>query len=86
MRSIIFGAAASLLGVMALSTSAEAQCWWTGYSWSCSYARHYYHPYRTHYMPYGYYYGRGQYAASRFGPEPGGGFYHVGKTNIGKTN
>ena len=42
-------AAAMLLGA-AMSTPAEARCWWNGWSWECGPGYGYYRPY---YRPYG---------------------------------
>jgi hypothetical protein len=36
MKKIVIAAlAAFLLGTAALSTPAEARCWWNGYAWHC---------------------------------------------------
>ena len=87
MKSTILGAAViSLLATTGFSGTANARCWWTGHHRSCAHPRHYHLVYRSHYQPYALYYSPGQYAASRLGPEPGGGFYHMGKSNIGKTD
>jgi hypothetical protein len=90
-------AAAVLLAGVGFSGAAEAACWWTGHGWSCpppGYAsqgrRHAYRSYGGYDDPaFGYYRGRmtGPYAAfgaaSHMGPDPGGGFYHMGRTQVG---
>ena len=89
MKTIVLSAAgAFVLAAVAFSGGAEAQCVWTGYAWSCppSPAPAPYAAPATpfDYQPFGYYPGRpaGPYAASgaasHMGPEPGGGFYHMG--------
>jgi hypothetical protein len=35
-KIVIASLAAFLLGTAALSTPAEARCWWNGYAWNCS--------------------------------------------------
>lgn len=87
MKSAVWSAAAvSLLATATFSGTADARCWWTGHHLSCVHSPYHHHAYRHYYRPYGLYYSLGQYAASRLGPEPGGGFYHMGKSNIGKTD
>lgn len=87
MKNAILGAGAiSLLATIAFTGAADARCWSSGSHWSCVHHRHHHYAYRSHYRPYAAFYGPGQYAASRLGPEPGGGFYHIGKSNIGKTD
>ena len=68
----------------ALSGTAQAQCAWTGYGWSCA-------PYGdsgyggVNDPAFGYYRGRGNVpyaaygAASHLGPDRGGGFLHMGQ-------
>ena len=56
-KVILAGLAAFMLGTAALSSPAEARCWWNGYSWHCWRA---YHPYHSawwwrHHHPYRYY-------------------------------
>ena len=87
MKNTILGAGViSVLATIAFSSAADARCSWTGYHWSCEHLRHHHHAYRSYYRPYVFSYSPGQYSASRLGPEPGGGFYHLGKSNIGKTD
>ena len=89
MKTISLSAAgAFVLAAAAFSGAAEAQCVWTGYAWSCTpapAAAPYAAPQTPFdYQPFGYYPGRpaGPYAAfgaaSHMGPNPGGGFYHMG--------
>jgi hypothetical protein len=88
-KTILLSAAgAFVLAAAAFSGVAEAQCVWNGYAWSCAPAPAP-GPYAApqtpfEYQPFGYYPGRpaGPYAAfgaaSHMGPNPGGGFYHMG--------
>ena len=93
MNIVLRGGAAFLIAAAALSGSAEAQCLWTGYGWSCT-RYGYASPYASggpNDRAFGYYRGRnsayGAYgAASHMGPDPGGGFYHMGNSNIGHTD
>jgi hypothetical protein len=50
MKKIALAAvAAVVLGTAALSSPAEARCWWNGYTWHCSHPNaawwYYHHPY-----------------------------------------
>ena len=52
MKRIVLGAAAAFaLTAAAFSGSAQAQCWWNGWNWSCA------APPATAYQPYGTTYG-----------------------------
>ena len=52
MKTSLFGAAAAfVLAAVAFSGGAQAQCWWSGYNWSCS------TPPATAYAPMPYYSG-----------------------------
>ena len=69
MKQALFGAAAAIALAIGFSGAAQAQCAWTGYSWSCpqlpgNYT--YYYPYSStyHYSP-GYMYG---YAPATYPP------------------
>jgi hypothetical protein len=74
-------AAAFALGAVAFSGGAQAQCWWTGLSYSCAappaaaYAPPVYYPYNTYptlnYPPSGY---KPQWWPSYPGPKPSSGF------------
>ena len=53
-KIVIASLAAFLLGTAALSTPAEARCWWNGYAWDCWRPHHawwwrHHHPYYRHY-------------------------------------
>jgi len=40
-KTVLAGAAALGLGVVAFAGGASAQCVWNGYSWDCNYANYY---------------------------------------------
>lgn len=95
MRKILLGGAASL-AVLAgvLISPAQAQCNWTGFGWNCA-GPYYGQPSAAWTYPgagdwwtggLGYYGSAEQYASSRNGPDPGGGFRHIGRSNIGHTD
>ena len=79
------------MAIAAVTGTAQAQCAWTGYGWSCPqpYAAQPYagYPYGQQYRNpdagFGYYGPTEQYNSARFGPDPGGGYRHVGRSNIG---
>lgn len=95
MKTTLLGAAAGLALLAGASASpAQAQCAWTGFGWNCAPG-----PYAYGYAPWTYpgtgdwltgglgYYGTAeQYASSRNGPDPGGGFRHMGRSNVGHTD
>jgi hypothetical protein len=99
MKRLRWGAVGGFaVAALGFSSAAEAQCQWTGYSWSCPSA-----PAAQNYPPrygamdwgqpgFGYYRGQstGPYAASgaasHMGPEPGGGFRHLGSEHVGHTD
>ncbi len=62
-KIVIATLAAFVLGTAALSSPAEARCWWNGYAWHCwhpdgGWWHHRYHHWGPHpYGPYGYGYG-----------------------------
>ena len=89
MTKILLAAiAAFVMAGAAFSGGAEAQCRWTGYSWACAPQSYAYPPSTGWNDPaFGYYRGRGNVpnaaygAASHLGPEPGGGYCHVGRNS-----
>ncbi len=82
-RTILGGATALALAATAFAADARADCWWNGYSWSCSYPTptYSYYPgywgnYGYGYQPYGYYSpysGYPAYSYSYPGPRPSSG-------------
>ena len=100
MRRIIPGAiGAFAIAALGFSGAAQAQCWFNGDGVSCAQAASAPNYDVPHYGPMdwdqrglGYYRGRiaGPHAefgaASHMGPEPGGGFYHLGVTDRGRTD
>ena len=87
MTKIVFGALLACAVATAFPGAARAQCWWNGYAWSCGYQSGggYYAPYWGYGGGYGFgYEPRG--LPHLNGPEPGGGFYHEGQTNVGHTD
>jgi hypothetical protein len=90
-KTILTGAAAAAVLAGALGGTAHAQCAWTGYDWNCtppaySYSSSYPSPYDWWTGGFGYYGTAEQYASSRNGPDPGGGFRHMGRSNVGHTD
>ena len=61
MKLMLAALAGTMLLGAAISTPAEARCWWNGYRWHCTHYRHYTHHYRHHYWRYGYWYPRYHY-------------------------
>ena len=54
-KIVIATLAAFLLGTAALSTPAEARCWWNGYAWHCWQPDAWrYHHRHDHWGPYAY--------------------------------
>jgi hypothetical protein len=95
MGKVLYAATtAFLLAGFAFSGSAEAQCWWNGYGWACPPAPYGYQSYGGNDdSAFGYYNrsrGTGPYdafgAASHMGPDPGGGFRHMGHSNYGSVD
>ena len=95
MGKVLYAAiAAFLFAGFAFSGSAEAQCWWNGYAWACLPAPSAYGSYSGFDDPaFGYYNrsrGTGPYdafgAASHMGPDPGGGYRHMGHSNYGSVD
>ena len=98
MRRILLGGAASLAVLAAAFTGpAQAQCAWTGAGWNCPSAYGTGYPGYSAGWSYpgaydwwtgglGYYGTAEQYSSSRNGPDPGGGFRHMGRSNVGHTD
>jgi len=85
MKRVAAAAAAFVVAGIAFGGAAEAQCMWNGYAWSCAPAPYLTQGYAGENDPaFGYYRGQltGPYAeygaGSHMGPNPGGGFYHMG--------
>jgi hypothetical protein len=54
-RFVLAAVAAVLLGSAALSSPAEARCWWNGYAWHCWHPHAWYwHHHYHHWGPYAY--------------------------------
>lgn len=90
MTKILSGAFWALALAVAFPVAAQAQCVWTGYAWSCSYQGG-----GGYYAPSSGYQSGGNDPAFGYeprglphvnGPEPGGGFYHIGQRNVGHTD
>jgi hypothetical protein len=85
-RTMVAAIAAVAVAGTVLSGVAQAQCYWTGYAWSCAGP--------GGYGPPGYNYGPNDPAFGYeprglphpYGPEPGGGYYHEGQYGIGHSN
>ena len=83
MRTTLAAVAVAFLVAGGFAGTARAQCAWTAYGWSCSSYR--YSGYGVDDPAFGYYRGRGNVpyaaygAASHMGPDPGGGFRHMGQ-------
>lgn len=102
MRKLLLGGAASVAVLAAAFTgTAQAQCAWNGFGWNCppGYGMGYpgYSPGYSAEWNYsgsrdwwtgglGYYGTAEQYSSSRNGPDPGGGFRHMGRSNVGHTD
>jgi hypothetical protein len=56
-KIVIATLAALLLGTAALSTPAEARCWWNGYAWHCWHPHSWWWYHHHQWGPYGYGYG-----------------------------
>jgi hypothetical protein len=56
MKFLLSVIAAAMLLCAAMSTPAEARCWWNGWGWEC--APRYWGYYRSYYRPYGWGYHR----------------------------
>ena len=64
MRLMLSALAGAMLLGAAMSTPAEARCWWDGWSWVCASPHHDYHrPYYRSYYPH-YRYSRSYYRHS----------------------
>jgi len=80
------GVAAMLVGG---ATAANAECYGFGPAGRCAAPQQ---PSRWNEPAFGYYQGRGAErgasygAASHMGPDPGGGFFHMGNSTIGRTD
>ena len=64
-KIVIASLAAFLLGTAALSTPAEARCWWNGYAWHCSRPHHAW-GWRNHHRQHDW--GPYAYGPNRYGP------------------
>ncbi len=53
-KTLLGGAAAFAVAAIAFTGVAKAECFWTGYSWSCTPSASYYTPYPYYYQPYYY--------------------------------
>ena len=95
MRKLIPGAIAGIaIAAVGLTSGAQAQCWFNGGGVSCAQAADAPSDTGANFDEpgLGYYHGRitGPYAAfgpaSHTGPDPGGGYYHLGVVDRGRTD
>lgn len=89
MKTLSAAAAAVLIAGVAFADAANAQCYWTGYAWSCGYPG-----WNAPAAPgaWGYYDDRSGFGyqprglSHPYGPDPGGGYFHEGQLNVGHSD
>ena len=86
-RTLMAAAADIAIAAAAFTGTAQAQCAWTGFGWSCpqpfgavpqAYAAYPYSGFQWPDGGYGYYTAANQYSSGRYGPDPGSAYEWIG--------